>query len=78
VKDIFKSIKYGWQDKGMKSWKDDFSPKEIQELTSFVRSLKGTKPATAKDAQGALYVEATTTGPVAVADSTTTDTTKAK
>jgi cytochrome c oxidase cbb3-type subunit III len=60
IKDIFKSIKYGWQEKGMKSWKDDFSPKEIQELASFVKSLKGTQPATPKAAQGDLYIEATT------------------
>ncbi len=58
VKDIFKSIKYGWQDKGMKSWKDDLSPKQIQELTSFIRSLKGTHPASPKAPQGDLYIEA--------------------
>jgi cytochrome c oxidase cbb3-type subunit III len=58
IKDVFKSIKYGWQDKGMKSWKDDFSPKEIQELASFVKSLKGTHPAAPKAAQGELYIEA--------------------
>ena len=58
IKDVFKSIKYGWQDKGMKSWKDDFSPKQIQELASFVKSLKGTKPAAPKAPQGELYIEA--------------------
>ncbi len=58
VKDIFKSIKYGWQDKGMKSWKDDLSPKQIQLLASFIRSLKGTHPATPKAPQGDIYIEA--------------------
>jgi cytochrome c oxidase cbb3-type subunit 3 len=58
IKDIFKSIKYGWQDKGMKSWKDDFSPKQIQQLASFVKSLKGSHPAVPKLAQGELYIEA--------------------
>lgn len=57
IKDVFKSIKYGWQDKGMKSWKDDFSPLQIQELASFVKSLKGTKPAVPKAPQGDLYIE---------------------
>ena len=57
MKDVFKSIKYGWQDKGMKSWKDDFSPKQMQELASFVKSLKGTHPATPKAPQGDLYIE---------------------
>lgn len=60
LKDVFKSIKYGWQDKGMKSWKDDFSPKQIQSLSSYILSLKGTKPANPKEKQGELYVEATT------------------
>lgn len=57
IKDVFKSIKYGWQDKGMKSWKDDFSPKQLQQLASFVKSLKGTKPATPKAPQGDQYIE---------------------
>jgi len=59
IKDVFKSIKYGWQDKGMKSWKDDFSSKQIQELASFVKSLRGTHPATPKAPQGELYIEST-------------------
>ena len=70
IKDVFKSVKYGWQDKGMKSWKDDFSPKQMQEIASFVKSLKGTHPATAKEKQGELYIEA---GATAVADSATAD-----
>jgi len=73
IKDVFKSIKYGWQDKGMKSWKDDFSPKQIQELASFVKSLKGTHPATPKAPQGDLYIEASQGGN----DSTKTDSAKA-
>jgi len=59
IKDIFKSIKYGWQDKGMKSWKDDYSPKQIQQLASFVASLKGSHPATPKAPQGDIYIAAT-------------------
>jgi len=57
LKDVFKSIKYGWQDKGMKSWKDDFSPKQIAQLASYVKSLHGTRPAAPKDKQGDLYNE---------------------
>ena len=74
LKDIFKSIKYGWQDKGMKSWKDDFSAQQIQELASFVKSLKGTHPATPKAPQGDLYIEAAQGNKAA--DSTKTDSTK--
>ena len=76
IKDVFKSIKYGWQDKGMKSWKDDFSPKQIQELASFVKSLKGTHPATPKAPQGDLYIEGGAKSNTK-ADSTKTDSTKA-
>jgi len=52
VQEVFKSIKYGWPDKGMKSWKDDFSPAQIAQITSYVRSLQGTHPANAKAPQG--------------------------
>jgi len=57
IKDIFKTVKYGWQEKGMKSWKDDFSPVQMAQLSSFVKSLKGTKPPTPKEPQGDLYKE---------------------
>lgn len=57
LSDIFKSIKYGWVDKGMKSWKDDLSPVQMAQLASYVKSLKGTKPANAKEPQGDLYNE---------------------
>ncbi|MBA3828602.1 MAG: c-type cytochrome [Taibaiella sp.] len=57
IKDIFKTIKNGWPDKGMRSFKEDYTPKQIQELASFIISLKGTHPLTPKDAQGELYKE---------------------
>ena len=57
ISDVFKSIKYGWADKGMKSWKDDFSPKQIADLSTFIKSLNGTTPAAPKDKQGELYTE---------------------
>jgi cytochrome c oxidase cbb3-type subunit 3 len=69
VKDIFKSIKYGWPDKGMKSWKDDFSPKQIADLSSFIKSLKGTKPAAPKEKQGELFIEMKSAPDVQSADS---------
>jgi cytochrome c oxidase cbb3-type subunit 3 len=57
VKDIFKTIKYGWPDQGMKSWKDDFSPVQIAQITSFIKTLAGTNPPNAKAKQGELYTE---------------------
>jgi len=56
VKSIFKTIKYGTS-KGMRSWKDDLSAKQMAQLTSYVLSLKGTKPANPKEPQGELYTE---------------------
>lgn len=57
IPDVFKSIKYGWVEKGMKSWKEDLSPMQIAQITSFIKTLKGTNPANAKAAQGDLFVE---------------------
>lgn len=57
VKDVFKSVKYGWPDKGMKSWKDDYSPKQIAAIASYVKSLKGKQPLVPKAPQGELFVE---------------------
>lgn len=57
VKEIFKTIKFGYPDKGMKSWKDDYSPMQIAQLTSFIKTLRGTNPANPKEKQGELYLE---------------------
>lgn len=67
VQDIFKSIKYGWVEKGMKAWKEDLSPMQIAQVTSYIKSLKGTNPPNAKAPQGDLYVEG---GAVPANDST--------
>ena len=71
VKDIFKTIKYGTS-KGMRSWKDDLSAKQMAQLTSYIKTLKGTKPAAPKEPQGELYKEdAATSNPAT--DSTAID-----
>lgn len=57
IKDLFKTIKYGWPEKGMKSWQQDFSAKQMQEVASYIKSLRGTNPPNGKDKQGDLYVE---------------------
>jgi cytochrome c oxidase cbb3-type subunit 3 len=67
MSDIFKSIKYGWPEKGMKSWKDDYSPSQIAQLASYIHSIKGAKTAAPKEPQGELYKEV-----LASADSTET------
>lgn len=67
VQDVFKSIKYGWVEKGMKSWKEDLSPMQIAQVTSYISSLKGTNPPNGKAPQGDLYSEG---GAAPVSDST--------
>lgn len=62
ISDIFKTIKYGWPEKGMKSWQEDYSPVQMAQLSSYVKSLVGTKPAKAKEPQGNLYTDTTANG----------------
>jgi cytochrome c oxidase cbb3-type subunit 3 len=57
IKDVFKSIKYGWPEKGMRSWKDDLSPVQIAQVSSYISSIHGTNPPNAKAQQGELYKE---------------------
>ena len=59
IKDIFTTIKYGWPDKGMKSWQADLSPVQINEVASYVKTIHGTNPPNGKAAQGDLFVEST-------------------
>ncbi len=69
IKDIFKTIKYGRPEKGMKSWNDDYSPIQIAQLASYIKTLQGTNPPNQKEKQGELYKE---DGPTPAKDSVTT------
>ncbi|CAL1521160.1 cbb3-type cytochrome c oxidase N-terminal domain-containing protein [Chitinophaga sp. MM2321] len=53
LNEIFKTIKYGVPDKGMKAWQEDFSPKQLAQLTSFIKSIQGSNPPNPKEPQGA-------------------------
>jgi cytochrome c oxidase cbb3-type subunit 3 len=57
LKDIFYTIKYGWAEKGMKSWKEDFSPIQMADIASYVSTLRGTNPPNPKEKQGELWIE---------------------
>lgn len=73
ISSIFKTIKYGVQEKGMIAWEAQMQPLEMQQVSSFIMSLKGTNPANGKAPQGDLYkAEATvdSTASTAVVDST--------
>lgn len=69
LNDIYKSIKVGYPDKGMQSWAKNFSPKEISQLASYIKTLHGTNPPGAKAPQGDLFAEEGAAGATA-ADST--------
>lgn len=57
IKDVFHIITNGWPEKGMQSWKSNFSALQISQLSSYVKSLRGTNPPNPKEKQGDLYVE---------------------
>jgi len=54
INDIFKTLKYGAKN-GMKSWKDELNPVEMQQVSSYIMSLADSKPENAKEPQGDLY-----------------------
>jgi cytochrome c oxidase cbb3-type subunit 3 len=57
IKDVFKTVKYGVPAKGMIPWQAQLSPAQIQEVSSYIIKLKGTKPPNPKAPQGDLYKE---------------------
>lgn len=57
ISDIFKTIKYGVPSKGMVSWEAQLSDEKIQQLSSYIKFLRGTNPENAKEPQGDLYTE---------------------
>lgn len=59
INDLFKTIKYGVQAKGMPTWEKQLSPKQISDVANYVKSLHGTNPAGAKEPQGEKLVDTT-------------------
>ncbi len=70
IQDIFKTIKYGWPDKGMQAWQSNFSPVEMQQLASYVKSLVNTNVADGKAPQGDLIKEVSASSADPKTDST--------
>ena len=73
--DLFKTVKYGWPAKGMKSWQSDLSAVQIKNVISYIHSIHGTNPPNAKAPQGDLIsaegtMAKTDSTVVAAADST--------
>ncbi|MVN90585.1 cbb3-type cytochrome c oxidase N-terminal domain-containing protein [Mucilaginibacter aquatilis] len=52
ISDVFKTIKYGVTAKGMPTWEKQLSPKQIADVANYIKSIRGTNPSGAKEAQG--------------------------
>jgi cytochrome c oxidase cbb3-type subunit III len=57
VKEIFKTIKYGVPEKGMIAWSAQLKPIDMQKVTSYILTLKGTNPPNPKAPQGEIWKE---------------------
>lgn len=60
IKNVYATIKNGVPAKGMISWKTQLNPRQIQEVASYILTLRGTNPPNPKAPEGILYVEADT------------------
>ena len=56
VNEVFKTVKYGVPEKGMISWEKNLNAQNIAEVSNYIMSLQGTKPAGAKAPQGEKYM----------------------
>lgn len=52
INDVFKTIKYGVPEKGMQAWEKTYSPSQIKNIASYIRSIAGTNPPNGKAPQG--------------------------
>jgi cytochrome c oxidase cbb3-type subunit 3 len=57
IADLFRTIKNGVPEKGMISWKSELRPRDMQEVASYIKSLDGSNPPNAKEPQGDIYNE---------------------
>lgn len=58
IKDIFHTISEGGRaGKGMIPWKSDLNPTDIARVSSYIKTLHGTNPADAKEAEGDMWVD---------------------
>ena len=57
IQETYNTIKNGVPDKGMIAWGDVLSPSKMNDVTSYIYTLRGTNPPNAKAPQGELYQE---------------------
>ena len=72
IKDLFKTIKYGVPDKGMRAWQSEIKPADMQAVASYILAKLGnTNVAGGKAPQGVEYVAAAAATPADSAATTT-------
>lgn len=57
INDVFKTIKYGVPEKGMQAWEKTYSPSQIKNIASYIKSIAGTNPPNGKAPQGDPFEE---------------------
>ncbi len=57
IKNVFTTVKNGVPAKGMITWSTLLTPKQIQQVSSYILSLQGTKPANGKPPEGNIWVD---------------------
>lgn len=57
IKNVFKTVKYGVPEKGMIAWASQLRPSDMQKVSSYILTLKGTNPPNQKVPQGEVWVE---------------------
>lgn len=62
IKNVFKTVKNGVPAKGMIAWSTLLTPKQMQQVSSYVLSLQGTKPPTGKAPEGQEWTETDSVG----------------
>lgn len=55
ISEVFAVVKNGVVEKGMIPWQDQLSPEQMQQVSSYILTLKGTTPANPKEPQGDLF-----------------------
>lgn len=60
IKNVFKTIKYGVPEKGMIAWASQLNPAAMQNVASYILTLKGTNPPNGKAPQGEVWKETET------------------
>lgn len=60
IRNLFHTVYNGVPDKGMIAWNSQLRPSEIQAVSSYILTLKGTNPPNPKAPQGDKYVPETT------------------